>query len=193
MPATASPAWNLSHDAAHQMNCGFERQRGNYISNSLAKQTDASTTPVKHSNSNASATHMDGGWQPSLHVNAEETEESKSASAWSVISNHSAPRTGKQFNTLTAGGTDARKPDTVAAPCRLFGFDLKSPSLVPLRSIDTPNDAEVYIPSTLSSGDSEQKSGVSKEFRDVKQDQLQVPTKEVQSRQSNSSRSRTKV
>lgn len=192
MTPTASSAWNLTPDA-HQINRGFEGQRGHYMSNSHTKQIDAGTTPVKHSNSGASATHMDGGWQPSVHVNAEETDESKSASTWSVISNHSAPRTGKQFNTLATGCTDVRKPDAMA-PCRLFGFDLKSPSLVPLKSFDIPNDiGEVYIPSTLSSGDSEQKSGVSKEFREIKQDLLQVPTKEVQSRQSNSSRSRTKV
>ncbi|KAL0312429.1 UNVERIFIED_CONTAM: Auxin response factor 9 [Sesamum radiatum] len=42
-------------------------------------------------------------------------------------------------------------------------------------------------------GDSDQKSAVFKDCRDSKQDQLQAPTKEVQSRHSNSSRSRTKV
>lgn len=154
------------------------------MANSLAKQTDAATIPIKHTNNGASINHIDGGWQPSLHVNTEETEESKSASAWSVISNHSTP------STLP---NDLRKPDAMA-PCRLFGFDLKSPSLITLRSVDIPNDnGEVHILSTLSSAGSEQKSSVSKEFRDQKLDQLQIPIKDVQSRQSNSSRSRTKV
>ncbi|KAK6158447.1 hypothetical protein DH2020_005761 [Rehmannia glutinosa] len=151
-------------------------------------------------------THDQVSRKSSLCVNAssnmivEEMEESKSASAWSIISNHSAPSSVKQSNNGPAScPNDGRKSDTVVS-CRLFGFDLKSSSLValcedsPLKSVDIPNDAgDVYIPSTLSSGDSEQKSGVSKEFRDLKQDQLQVPTKEIQSRQSNSSRSRTKV
>ncbi|KAL8543223.1 hypothetical protein ACS0TY_003943 [Phlomoides rotata] len=82
---------------------------------------------------------MEHGTLPSMFMaspimNGEKTEESKSASAWSVISNHSAP----------------------------------------------------------SSGDLEQKSCVTKDFRDPKQDHLQVVTKEVQSRQINSSRSRTR-
>ncbi|KAK6158415.1 hypothetical protein DH2020_005729 [Rehmannia glutinosa] len=136
----------------------------------------------------------------SSNMIVEEMEESKSASVWSIISNHSGPSSGKQSNNSPAScPNDGRKSDTVVS-CRLFGFDLKSSSQValcenfPLKSVDIPNDAgDVYIPSTLSSGDSEQKSGVSKEFRDLKQDQLQIPTKEIQSRQSNSSRSRTKV
>ncbi|XP_057802479.1 auxin response factor 9-like [Salvia miltiorrhiza] len=190
--STAPPTWNLAHDA-HQINRSFEGQRSSYIANSHTKQTDPGTTPMKHSNDGASTTRMDGGWQPSLNGHAEETEDSKSASAWSVISNHSAPSAGLQFNTLATGSTDVRKPDALAS-CRLFGFDLKSPSIAPSRLVDIPNDSgEVHIPSALSSADSEQKSSVSKEFRDLRPDQLQVPTKEVQSRQSNSSRSRTKV
>lgn len=172
-----SPAWKPPLDG----------QRSNYLSNLHTQQTDDGTRIIKQTNNSASINRIDGGWQPSLHVNTEETEESKSASAWSVISNHSAP------STLVAGSNDARKPDAMAS-CRLFGFDLKSPSVATLRSVDVPNDnGEINILSTLSSADSEQKSSVSKEFRDVKQDQLQLPTKEVQSRQSNSSRSRTKV
>lgn len=158
------------------------------MSNLHTQQTDDGTKLIKHTNNSASINCMDGGWQPSLHVNTEETEESKSASAWSVISNHSAAP-----GTLVVGSNDVRKPDAMAS-CRLFGFDLKSPSVATLRSVDIPNDnGEIHIMSTLSSADSEQKSSVSKEFRDVKQDQLQLPMKEVQSRQSNSSRSRTKV
>ncbi|KAL1552734.1 auxin response factor 9-like [Salvia divinorum] len=190
--STASPTWNLAHDG-HQINHSFQGQRSGCSTNSLAKQTDAGTTPIKHNNDGASTTRMDGGWQPPVHVHGEETEESKSASTWSVISNNSAPNSGRQFSSLATGCTDVRKSDALAS-CRLFGFDLKGPSIPPSRLVDTPNDnGELHIPSALSSADSEQKSTVSKEFRDLRQDQLQVPTKEVQSRQSNSSRSRTKV
>ncbi|KAG6391444.1 hypothetical protein SASPL_149198 [Salvia splendens] len=148
---------------------------------------------VPGSNDGASTTRMDGGRQPPLHVHAEETEDSKSASAWSVISNPSAPNSGSQFNTLATACTDVRKPDAQPS-CRLFGFNLNSPSIAPSRLADIPKDSgQVHIPSALSSADSEQKSSVSKEFKELRQDQLQVPTKEIQSRQSNSSRSRTKV
>ncbi|KAK4435498.1 Auxin response factor 9 [Sesamum alatum] len=203
LTSTASPAWNLTHES-HQMNRGFEGQRGNHMANSHTKQ-DVGIALMKHSSSNASCTHINGGWQSSPRVNAspnmiaEETEENKSASAWSVVSNYSAPSSGKQGNSPSSCLNDGMKSDTVAS-CRLFGFDLKSPSVrtlcenSPLKSVDVPNDAgEVYIPSTVSSGDSDQKSAVSKDCRDSKQDQLQGPAKEVQSRHSNSSRSRTKV
>ncbi|KAL7159881.1 hypothetical protein ABFS83_01G056800 [Erythranthe nasuta] len=172
-----SPAWNLTHDS-HKINRVSDGQRSNNTTNSLNKQTDAPS---------------DGGQQFPLHINAspnmaaaEETDESKSASAWSVISNISAPSSGKQGNSHNNEGT---KSDTIAS-CRLFGFDLKRPSVVtlcdnnsPFKSVDVSNDL-------LCSGDSDQKSGVSKE---LKQDQLQTLTKEVQNRQTNSSRSRTKV
>ncbi|KAG8375132.1 hypothetical protein BUALT_Bualt10G0068600 [Buddleja alternifolia] len=177
-----SPAWNLTRET-HQINQGFEGNVG--------------PTLKKHcNNNNTSSSYIDGGWQSSSHINAspnmmtEETEDSKCASAWSVISNHSVPSLGKQSNS----------PASTVASYRLFGIDLKSPSVVTLcenstlKPLDIQNDAsEIYIPNTLSSGDSEQKSGLSKDSRDLKQDQLQVPTKEVQSRQSSSSRSRTKV
>ncbi|KAK6129939.1 hypothetical protein DH2020_036333 [Rehmannia glutinosa] len=170
LTSTTSAAWNLPHES-HQLNLGLEGQRSNHITNSHshAKQTDA-----------------------------EETEESKSASAWSVISNHSAPSFVKQINSPVSSRNE-RKTDTVVT-CRLFGIDLKSPSLVPLgensplRSADIPQDGgEVCIPSTLVSGDSEQKSCVLNDSKEMMKSQLQVPTKEVQSRQSHSSRSRTKV
>lgn len=163
MASAALPTWNLTHDA-HQKNRAFSGQRTIHMANSHAKQFP--------------------------NMNGEETEESKCASAWSVISNQSAPSSGKQFNTPVSACTDVRQPDAFPS-CRLFGFDLKSPSTVTLKPVDITNDAgEVYAPSILSSCDPEQKSCVTKEF---KQDHLQGMTKEVQSRQSNSSRSRTKV
>ncbi|KAL0331066.1 UNVERIFIED_CONTAM: Auxin response factor 9 [Sesamum angustifolium] len=203
LTSTASPAWNRTHES-HQINHGFEGQRSNHMANAQTKQ-DVGVALMKHSSNDASSTRVNGGWQSSPCVNAspnmiaEETEENKSASTWSVVSNYSAPSSGKQGNSPLSCLNDGMKSDTVAS-CRLFGFDLKSPSVrtlcenSPLKSVDVPNDAgEVYIPSTVSSGDSDQKSAVSKDCRDSKQDLLQAPTKEVQSRHSNSSRSRTKV
>ncbi|KAL3652814.1 Auxin response factor 9 [Castilleja foliolosa] len=147
-----STTWNVTHN---QINRGFEAQRGNNMTNSFCVNASPNAT-------------------------IDQKEESKSASAWSVISNHN----------------DGKKSDTIAS-CRLFGFDLKSSSAPALNENSTLKSLngsdEAYIPSTLSSGDSDQKSGVSKEFKDLKQDQLQEPTKEIQSKQSNSTRSRTKV
>lgn len=142
----------------------------------------------------------EGCWQSMQRVtaptmNPEETEESKSASAWSVISNHSAPSSGKKSNNpITSCRNGERKPDTVAT-CRLFGIDLNSPSVValcdysPIKSFTPTDTDEVYIPSVLSSGNSEQISVLSRDSRE----KLQNPSKEVQSRHSQSSRSRTKV
>ncbi|XP_073128553.1 auxin response factor 9-like [Henckelia pumila] len=146
----------------------------------------------------------EGCWQSMQLVNApttnpEETEESKSASAWSVISNHSAPSSGRKSNNpITSCRNEERNTDTVAT-CRLFGIDLNRPSVVTLSDyysvksfIPTETD-EVYIPSGLSSGNSEQKSVLSRDSRDMTKEKLQNPSKEVQSRHSQSSRSRTKV
>ncbi|KAL3844458.1 hypothetical protein ACJIZ3_001861 [Penstemon smallii] len=156
-PANAiEPSCNLSHEP-HQISRNFEGRRNFYMNNSP-------------------------------RVNAE-TGESKTASAWSVITNHSGPPgSNKQENSSHMFfQNDGRKSDTPAS-CRLFGIDLKSPSMAttlleipPLKPIDVLNDVvgDVYVPSSLSSGDSEPKSGISKDFRDLKQ--------------SNCSRSRTKV
>ncbi|GER57591.1 auxin response factor [Striga asiatica] len=166
--SSASPAWNPS---LNQINRAFEPQRTNNTVNSQARQ------------------QLEGGWNSPLGVNAshnmnaDEKEESRNASGWSAISNLN----------------EVKKSDSVAS-CRLFGFDLKSSPAVAtcmnssVKLVDKINDAsEVYVPSSLS-GDSEHKSsGVSKDLLESKQEQLPVLAKEIQSRQSNSSRSRTKV
>ncbi|KAL2524937.1 Auxin response factor 9 [Abeliophyllum distichum] len=110
---------------------------------------------------------------------SEETEESKSASAWSIFSNHSTPNSGKQSYSRMSCLNDDRTLDNFAT-CRLFGIDLKSPSLgalfekSSLKSVDLPNDASEGC------------------IRNQRQ-QLQVPIKEVHIRQNHSTRSRTKV
>lgn len=198
-----TPAWNRTYEA-HQMNRGFEEQRNIYISNSnYNKQSDSGTACVNQSSTNLSSSHIDGGPKCPLNANAsksmigEETEERRSASAWSLISNHTAPSSGKQVSSPASCRNDGRISDPVAS-CRLFGIDLNSPSVVTycentLKSVDVPSGGEVYGPGTQSSGDSEQKSGISKNCGDLKQDQWQLPRKEVNNKQSNLSRSCTKV
>lgn len=176
--STVSTAWNLGHES-YQINCNLEEQGSNHM---------AITQATPHLNA-------------SLNMITEEMEENKGASARSIILNPSVSSMGKQSNSPLSSQNDSKKFDTVVT-CRLFGIDLKSPSLAnlcensPPKSLDTPNDGgEVYVPSTVVSCYSEQKYGGFKDLKDMKQDQVQVPTKEVQSRQnqSNSFRSRTKV
>lgn len=142
--SAASAAWNLPHES-HQTNHGVEGQKGN--------QLDIGASP---------------------NMIAEEAEESKTASNWSVISNTSAPSSVKQ-NSSPVSCQHERKPDP-AATCRLFGIDLKNPSMLPLAenssmiSDDAPQEAEGYV-----------------------KGQSRAPRKDVQSRHGQSSRSRTKV
>ncbi|CAA0838238.1 Auxin response factor 9 [Striga hermonthica] len=145
-----SAAWNLPHDS-NQLNLGQNRQSSNHVTNSHAKQTDG-----------------------------EETQESKSASAWSVMSNHTAPSSGK--NPLS--GLNEKKSDKFVS-CRLFGIDLNSPSSVPL----CEDSSMISSDNMPQDGDSENKSSVLYDSKG----QLHVTTKEVQSRHGHSSRSRTKV
>lgn len=176
--STVSTAWNLGHES-YQTNCNLEEQGSNHMAITQA-------TP-----------HLTAY----LNMFTEEMEENKGASARSIILNPSVSSMGNQSNSPLSSQNDSKKFDTVVR-WRLFGIDLKSPSLVnlcensPPKSMDTPNDGgEVYVPNTVLSCYSEQKYGGFKDLKDMKQDQVQVPTKEVHSRQnqSQSFRSRTKV
>ncbi|EOY25080.1 Auxin response factor 9 isoform 4 [Theobroma cacao] len=90
-----------------------------------------------------------------------------------------------------------------ASSCRLFGIELinHSASSTPLErtptqlSTMTGGSTEGHGQSSLSPADSDQKSEISKDSKGKKQEQLQVSAKEIQSRQScsSSTRSRTKV
>ncbi|XP_057810036.1 auxin response factor 9-like isoform X1 [Salvia miltiorrhiza] len=148
--SAASAAWNLPHES-HQTNHGLEGQKGNHTAKSVA-ETDTGASP---------------------NMITEEAEESKTASAWSVISNTSAPSSVKQ-NSSPVSCPNERKPDA-AATCRLFGIDLKNPLILPLAenssmiSDDAPQEAE----------------GCGK-------GQSRAPRKDAQSRHGHSSRSRTK-
>ncbi|KAI3689889.1 hypothetical protein L2E82_47859 [Cichorium intybus] len=85
---------------------------------------------------------------------------------------------------------DIKKPESISS-CRLFGFDLKipivpeTPQLTPANVYYTLGDG--HVPSPLSVGISD----LTKECKE--QGQLQVSPKEVQSKQTTCTRSRTKV
>ncbi|XP_076945527.1 auxin response factor 9-like [Bidens hawaiensis] len=105
-----------------------------------------------------------------------EIEDQKGQHTWSAYSLQEA--TLKQPNDSSV---DMKKPESISS-CRLFGIDLKVP---------TKSDANGRIPHVLSVWNSDQKSDLLKDCKD--QGQLQVPPKEVQSKQTTCTRSRTKV
>ncbi|XP_022849635.1 auxin response factor 9-like isoform X2 [Olea europaea var. sylvestris] len=96
--------------------------------------------------------------------------------------------------------TSARRESLNVATCRLFGVNLISPSIgvldenFTIKPVNIPSDAcKEYISSKLSSGDSEQKSCLSQDSEESKQDRSQVLTKDVQKRENQASRNCTKV
>ncbi|CAA3028930.1 auxin response factor 9 [Olea europaea subsp. europaea] len=95
--------------------------------------------------------------------------------------------------------TSARRESLNVATCRLFGVNLISPSIgvldenFTIKPVNIPSDAcKEYISSKLSSGDSEQKSCLSQDSEESKQDRSQVLTKDVQKRENQASRNCTK-
>ncbi|KAL2543801.1 Auxin response factor 9 [Forsythia ovata] len=173
--STASDVWNQSHDS-HEVNHALEEQRSVHIKNCGNRNVNTSQ-----------------------NVFAEETEKSRSASAWSAFSNNLATHSGKQSNGPVPYLNDKRESHNVAT-CRLFGVNLISPSIGVLdetstiKPVNIPSDAcEGYVSSKLSSGDSEQKSCLSKDSKESKQEQLQVLTKEVHRSENQATRSCTKA
>lgn len=171
--STASAVWNPSHNS-HKVMGVLEEKR--------SEQIEASATLIKNRTDDTFGISVEGDWlsfpriNSSLNKFSEETVESKNASAWSIFSNQSTPNSRKQSNTLISCLNDGRKLHT-SATCRLFGIDLKSPSMLEkcfLESVDIPSDvSEGCIPN--------------------RRQQLQVPIKEVRTRQNHSTRSCTKV
>uniref|UniRef100_A0A1J3HXW3 Auxin response factor n=1 Tax=Noccaea caerulescens TaxID=107243 RepID=A0A1J3HXW3_NOCCA len=86
---------------------------------------------------------------------------------------------------------DQKKPETTAS-YRLFGIDLMSPPLAASEEKTTPIGPINLTKPTLESN-SDPKSEISKASEEKKQEPAQASPKEVQSKQSSSTRSRTKV
>lgn len=200
--STASAVWNPSHDAPRG-NGTPEVPRNQHVSANHSHMDISSNQPQSSRNCNL-RTHADGDWLSSSHPNAslsrfvDETE-TKSALAWSTFTSCSATVPAQLSNHLMSHLNDGRKPDTVAS-CRLFGIDLISPSTgarvdrESVKPVNTSNGTtEECLPATLSTSGSEHKSDLSKDSKDHMLGQLQVPSKEVQSKQNGSTRSRTKV
>ncbi|KAK9067933.1 hypothetical protein SSX86_012044 [Deinandra increscens subsp. villosa] len=146
-------------------------------------------------------TQMEPSWLSSSPVMAStttfvsETEDQKGLPTWST---YSTLETMKQSNDSVQTSVDMKKSETISS-CRLFGFDLKIPTetdiipkttpLIPSNLFHTVADGHVSHASSL--WNSDQKSDLSKDCKN--QGQVQVSPKEVQSKQSTCTRSRTKV
>ncbi|KAL3499203.1 hypothetical protein ACH5RR_038296 [Cinchona calisaya] len=197
--STASAVWNPSHDSP----LGNGTQEGPRSQHMSANQNhmDISTSQLQGSRNFNLKTRAEGDWLSASNGNAslsrfaDETD-TKSTLAWSTFTTSSA--TAKLSNNAMSHPNDGRKPDTVAS-CRLFGIDLISPSTdardrVPLKPVNTSiGTIQECLPTTLSACGSEHKSDLLKDSKDEIVGQLQVPSKEVQSKQSGPTRSRTKV
>lgn len=203
LPSAASAPWSARLAQSHNLTQLSVTAEDKRIDNHVAwhhKQSDFS------SNSNfMSRTQSDGEWLTSPRVKfsqqlfQEAIDDNKNISAWPAHSGHSTPHSSKPNNdTLLEQVETGRKTET-GTSCRLFGIELinhatsSAPSeKVPVSSLTT----EGHIISTISAAaDSDGKSDIAKEFKEKKQEQVQVSPKESQSKQSclTSNRSRTKV
>lgn len=161
------------------------------------------TSGINNSTNCTLMSHTEGVWTlPQLNTSScmlvDETEESKSASAWSDFPCVLTPQFGLGTNQPMVSPADERKCDTITT-CRLFGIDLKSSSISTTEALPPQPagisrvSAERAPPNTVAAGDSDQNSDISIDLKDQMQGHLQLPLKEVQSKQSCSTRSRTKV
>ncbi|GAY39327.1 hypothetical protein CUMW_043510 [Citrus unshiu] len=203
LPSAASAPWSARLAQSHNLTQLSVTAEDKRIDNHVAwhhKHSDFS------SNSNfMSRTQSDGEWLTSPRVKfsqqlfQEAIDDNKNISAWPAHSGHSTPHPSKPNNdTLLEQVETGRKTET-GTSCRLFGIELinhatsSAPSeKVPVSSLTT----EGHIISTISAAaDSDGKSDIAKEFKEKKQEQVQVSPKESQSKQSclTSNRSRTKV
>lgn len=198
-----STVWNPSHDS-HIVNGSHDGLRSPHIS-SHPSHIDVNADAMNGSRSSNIRAHAEGEWLSPSHVNSSlsmftDDTETKSTLGWSTFSGTSTTPPCKPSDNSFTLLRDGRKPDSTVAVCRLFGIDLRSPSAgalgerEPLKPVSTPsNAAKDGSLTTLSASDSERKCELSKESKDQILGQPPVPSKEVQSKQSGSTRSRTKI
>jgi len=204
--ASTTPAVRNPPLAPSQVTSNREGQVSENIGIWQPKPSESCGTFISSNGNSVSRTQSNGGWLSSFHVNVsrnpciDETEDSKNASAWSVPSGYLTRRLGNQSVSPLVDPVGEKKFET-GASCIVFGVNLKSPCVASLIAEKSPgppgsvsNSAtEEHGPSTLSGADSDQKSDLSKASKEPRQRQMQTSPKEVQSKQSCSTRSRVKV
>ncbi|GMY30567.1 auxin response factor 9 [Fagus crenata] len=162
---------------------------------------------INNSNS-ISRTPTDGSWLSSphtcvtQHLFQEPVNDSKSSSAWSAHPGYSTPHSSKLNNDPLPDPVEKAKKTETATCYKIFGFELinHSTSSPPVEKATTQpvsvssGSTEGHV-SALSAIDSDQKSDLSKSSKERQPRQLQVLSKEIQSKQNcfTSTRSRTKV
>ncbi|KAK7843155.1 auxin response factor 9-like [Quercus suber] len=201
--STPSTLWNSGLTQAHEMTqlMAEGKRSENHVWHH--KQMDI------NSNSNSiSRTQTDGSRFSSPHTCAtqhlfqEMVDDSKSVSAWPAHVGCSTPHSLKLNNDPSPDPVEKAKKTETATSYRIFGFELISHSTgsLPVENATvqpvsvSSGSTEGHV-STLSAIDSDQKSDLSKGSKDRQLGQLQVPSKEIQSKQNffASTRSRTKV
>lgn len=148
-----------------------------------------------------SATTVSALWNSSsiLSVNAtvsqnllqDAKEDSKNASHWPIPSGNSTPRSSKWNNDSTLGSSESLKKSDIATSCRLFGFELLSPSSTPALAEKTPNVSSETSEGHITAHETNQKHDLPKAFKEKKQEESTILPKEKHS--CSTTRSRTKV
>lgn len=202
LSSAASSPWNSRMTQSHDLTQLSVTPEGKRSDNHVAwhhKQNDFNS-----SSNSMSRTQSDGEWLTSPHVNFSQQlfqdamDDNKNVSAWSAIAGYSTAHSSKLNNDLILEQVETGRKTEMATSCRLFGIELinHSVSSTPMeKALVSSFNTEGQIVSTLSLADSDEKSDLSKSFKEKKQEQLQVSPKESQSKQSclTSTRSRTKV
>ncbi|KAB2037784.1 hypothetical protein ES319_D03G101400v1 [Gossypium barbadense] len=200
LPSTASAPWNSgvmhTHDLMRRNITAEANRNENHVIWHMQTEMSSSCSSVLK-------TQNEGSWlsspcmSVSKHRFPDARDDSKCASGWPVLSGLSNPQVN---NDSTFDPIEKVKKSETASSCRLFGIELINHSASSRQLERTPTQLSTMTASTaeghhtLSPNNSCQKSEISKDSNE-KQEQLQLQAKEIQSRQScpSSTRSRTKV
>lgn len=205
LDATASAVWNSGYTQTHdlkQLRVTDEGKSsdGHFMWNyKMAEVNSASNSMTR--------AQTEGGWLSPSCLNASQNilpdaaDDSKSISALPVPSRHSKTHPSSLNNELMPNAVEDGKRVETTSSCRLFGIDLVNPSLssppsdkAPVQSLCVSTaTTEGHVHNALSTADSDHKYDLQKASEEVKQGQLQNLGKETQTKQSCSTRSRTKV
>ncbi|BBH03487.1 auxin response factor 9 [Prunus dulcis] len=161
---------------------------------------------VISNNNSISRTQTDGGWLSqtggSKLMFQDAMDDTKNFSGCPVFSGYSTPNSSKLKNDSMCDHVENGKKTETPTSCRIFGIEFinhsaSSPFLekTPLQPINASTGITEGRVSNSLAAESDQKSDVSKASKENKPGQLQVSSKETQTKQScsTSTRSRTKV
>ncbi|KAJ4952355.1 hypothetical protein NE237_029187 [Protea cynaroides] len=196
-----------SHDLTHSSGAEAQSNESQVLWHS--KQNEAKSNLINSGNSCSSTTWTDVGWRPSpqmdvsLSLFQESTDDRKSGITCSFPPGFLTLETSKPSNSMMLDPMDRGKKPEMASGYRLFGINLvnvpdfpdstKAALSCPMSVSSATTDRST--PATVSGGDSDQRSDLSKASKEQNQCLLQVSLKERQSKQSccSSTRSRIKV